>query len=53
MFGDADGRVPATFEVITMTAWSPAPNQQQPLTRGSGQVNLADVLNSSDSNRKN
>ena len=44
MFGDADGRVPVTFEVITLTAWSPSPNQQQPATRGSGEVNLADVL---------
>jgi len=48
MFGDADGRVPATFEVITLTAWSPSPNQQQPLTRGSGEMNLADVLGADD-----
>jgi NADH dehydrogenase [ubiquinone] 1 alpha subcomplex assembly factor 5 len=45
MFGDSDGRVPATFEIITLTAWSPSASQQQPLTRGTGQVNLADVLN--------
>ncbi len=44
MFGDADGRVPATFEVITLTAWAPAPNQQQPAPRGSGDVNLADIF---------
>ena len=44
MFGDADGRVPATFEVITLTAWAPAPNQQQPSRRGSGDVNLEDVF---------
>lgn len=44
-FGDADGRVPATFEVITLTAWAPSTNQPQPLIRGSGQISLADVLN--------
>jgi len=48
MFGDSDGRVPATFEVITLTAWSPSTNQQQPAKRGTGQVNLADVLNPGD-----
>lgn len=25
MFGDKDGRVPATFEIITLTAWTPHP----------------------------
>jgi len=44
-FTDADGRVPATFEVITLTAWSPAPDQPKPLRRGSGQVPLGDALN--------
>ncbi len=48
MFGDQSGRVPATFEVITLTAWSPAANQQQPSKRGTGQVSLADVLNPED-----
>ena len=43
-FGDTDGRIPATFEVITLTAWAPAPNQQQPSARSSGQVDLAEVL---------
>ena len=49
IFGDNDGRVPATFEIITLTAWSPSASQQQPLTRGTGQVNLADVLNPKES----
>ena len=43
-YGNVDGRVPATFEVITLTAWSPSSNQQQPLMRGSGQINLANVF---------
>ena len=45
-YGDADGRVPATFEVITLTAWAPSTNQPQPLMRGSGQHSLADALKS-------
>jgi NADH dehydrogenase [ubiquinone] 1 alpha subcomplex assembly factor 5 len=44
LFGGDDGRVPATFQLITMTAWAPHPSQQRPLRPGSGQVNLADFL---------
>jgi len=43
-FADADGRAPATFEVITLTAWAPAPDQPKPLRRGSGQTPLGDAL---------
>jgi SAM-dependent methyltransferase len=43
-FGAADGRIPATFEVITLTAWAPAPSQPQPLRRGSGEVPLSKAL---------
>ena len=32
-FGLANGRVPATFEIITLTAWAPHESQQQPLRR--------------------
>jgi len=40
-----DGRLPATFQVITLTGWHPDKTaQQQPLRRGSGQTSLADVL---------
>ena len=45
-YGDADGRVPATFEIITLTAWAPSTTQPQPLTRGSGKFGLADALGS-------
>ena len=44
MFADATGRIPATFEIITMTAWAPDPSQQQPLRPGSARSRLADVL---------
>jgi hypothetical protein len=41
---DAEGRIPATFQVIYLTAWRPHDSQQKPARRGSGQVSLADVL---------
>lgn len=43
-FADADGRVPATFEVITLTGWAPAPEQPKPLKRGSAKGSLAAAL---------
>jgi hypothetical protein len=43
-FGDANGRIPATFEVVTLTAWAPAPDQPQPLRPGSARARLADAL---------
>ena len=43
-FGDETGRLPATFQVLTMTAWRPHSSQQKPSAPGSGQVNLADAL---------
>ena len=43
-FGLADGRVPATFEIITLTGWAPHASQQKPLRPGSAQARLADAL---------
>jgi SAM-dependent methyltransferase len=43
-FGLPDGRVRATFEIITMTAWAPHPSQPKPLRPGSATTRLADVL---------
>ncbi len=43
-YGGADGRVPATFEVVFLTAWAPAAGQQQPLRPGSAQHRLAAAL---------
>ena len=43
-FRDADGRFPATFRVLTMTAWAPAESQQKPLRPGSARNRLADAL---------
>jgi malonyl-ACP O-methyltransferase BioC len=44
LFADSHGRVPATFQVLTMTAWTPHPSQQQPLAPGAGQASLAQAL---------
>lgn len=45
---DAEGRIPATFELLTLTAWAPHASQQQPARRGSGKVNLAEVFKGQD-----
>lgn len=42
--GLADGRIPATFEMICLTGWAPADTQQKPLRPGSAAQRLADVL---------
>lgn len=43
-FGDAAGRIPATFQVLTLTGWAPDPGQPKPLPRGSAKVSLVDAL---------
>ncbi|MHB1217890.1 MAG: methyltransferase domain-containing protein [Alphaproteobacteria bacterium] len=42
--GDADGRIPATFRVLFVTAWAPAASQPKPLRPGSAKARLADAL---------
>jgi SAM-dependent methyltransferase len=39
-----DGRVPATFELVFLTGWSPGPDQPTPLRPGSARTRLADAL---------
>ncbi len=46
MFCEPDGRVNATFELITLTAWAPHESQQKPLQPGSAKTRLADALGS-------
>jgi SAM-dependent methyltransferase len=43
-FAEPDGRVPATFEIITVTGWAPHESQQKPLKPGSAKMRLADAL---------
>lgn len=45
---DEKDRIPATFRIIYMIGWKAAPGQQQPLERGSGQVNIKDILGGGD-----
>lgn len=40
----SDGRITATFEIVTLTAWSPGPNQSRALRPGSAKRRLADAL---------
>ena len=43
-FADPDGRVRATFDVISLSGWAPHESQQQPLRPGSAKARLADAL---------
>lgn len=43
-YGDAEGRIPATFEIIFLTGWAPHESQQKPLRPGSAKMRLADAL---------
>jgi hypothetical protein len=43
-FGDPDGRIPATFEIVWLSGWTPHESQQKPLRPGSAKTRLADAL---------
>ena len=43
-YGNTEGRIPATFQVIYLTGWAPHANQQQALQRGTATSRLADAL---------
>ncbi len=43
-FGDPDGRLPATFDVIYVIGWRPHPCQPQPLKPGTADARLAEAL---------
>ena len=47
-FGDPDGRVRATFEIIFLSGWAPHESQQKPLPPGSAKMRLADALKTKD-----
>jgi NADH dehydrogenase [ubiquinone] 1 alpha subcomplex assembly factor 5 len=51
-FGLPTGRVPATFEIITLTAWVPHESQPKPLKPGSATTRLADALGTTESKLK-
>lgn len=43
-FETTEGRLPASFELICLTGWSPSESQQKPLRPGSAKMRLADAL---------
>lgn len=44
VYGDPeDGSIPASFQIIYLTGWSPHESQQRPLARGSGGISLKDL----------
>jgi NADH dehydrogenase [ubiquinone] 1 alpha subcomplex assembly factor 5 len=43
-FGEADGRIPARFDLVTLTGWAPDASQPKPLKPGSARLSLAKVL---------
>ena len=47
-FGLENGRIPASFELITLMGWAPHESQQQPLRPGSATSRLADALGSTE-----
>ena len=47
-YADAEGRIPATFEIICLTGWAPADSQPKPLKPGSAVQRLADALNAAE-----
>ncbi|PSR77763.1 S-adenosyl-L-methionine-dependent methyltransferase [Coniella lustricola] len=44
LHGNPDGTIPATFRIIYMIGWRDSPDQAKPLPRGSGEINLKDIL---------
>jgi len=43
-FGDEEGRIPAEFEIATLTAWAPHETQPRALRPGSAEARLAEAL---------
>lgn len=44
LHGNEDGSIPATFRIIYMIGWHESEDQAKPLPRGSGELNLKDIL---------
>jgi SAM-dependent methyltransferase len=44
-FSDPDGRIRATFDIVSLSGWAPHDSQQKPLRPGSAKSRLADALN--------
>jgi NADH dehydrogenase [ubiquinone] 1 alpha subcomplex assembly factor 5 len=44
LHAEGEKSIPATFRMIYMIGWKEGPNQSQPLPRGSGELNIKDIL---------
>ncbi len=44
LYGNGEGRIPATFQVLFLAGWAPHQSQQRPLRPGSAETRLADAL---------
>ena len=44
LYGNSDGTLPATFRIIYMIAWKEGEGQAKPLTRGTGELSMKDML---------
>ena len=51
LHGNKDRSLPATFRIIYMIAWKEGEGQRRPLPRGSGEMNLQDVLGNANRNK--
>ncbi|EFA86651.1 hypothetical protein PPL_00452 [Heterostelium album PN500] len=47
LYGNDDGSLPATFQVIYLIGWSPHHSQQKPLPRGSAKRHLSEISDNS------
>ena len=43
MYGDSNGNIPATFQVLYLIGWKPSDKQAKPAERGSGTFSLKDI----------
>lgn len=43
LYGNEDGTVPATFQIIYFIGWKPDPSQPKPLERGTGEISIKDL----------
>jgi SAM-dependent methyltransferase len=43
-FSDADGRIRASFDIVSLSGWAPDESQQKPLRPGSAKMRLAEAL---------
>ena len=43
-FSDPDGRIRASFDIVSLSGWAPDESQQKPLRPGSAKMRLAEAL---------